>query len=213
MMRRSSRMFLSTGLVVILLASLGRTSEALAQVGAPKVDTGDTAWILISSALVLAMLVPGLALFYGGLVRSKNVLGTIMQSFMILAVVSLLWVLLGYSLAFGPDKGGVIGGLDGIGLNGVGAEPHPSYGPTIPHQAFMLFQLMFAAITPALITGAFAERKRFSAMILFSALGSVLVYVPIAHWIWGGGWLAKMGALDFAGGAMGRTTWRRITCR
>ncbi|WP_053382010.1 ammonium transporter [Nitrospira moscoviensis] len=178
-------------------------ASAWAQAAAPlKADTGDTAWVLISSALVLAMLAPGLALFYGGLVRSKNVLGTIMQSFMILAVVSLLWVLFGYSLAFGPDKGGVIGGVDWIGLNGVGAEPHPSYGPTIPHQAFMLFQLMFAAITPALITGAFAERKRFSAMVLFSALWSVLVYVPLAHWIWGGGWLAKMGALDFAGGAV-----------
>jgi ammonium transporter, Amt family len=177
-------------------------SQADAQAEVLKADTGDTAWVLVSSALVLAMVMPGLALFYGGLVRSKNVLGTIMQSFMILAVVSLLWVLFGYSLAFGPDKGGVIGGLDWIGLDGVGAAPHPSYGPTIPHQAFMVFQLMFAAITPALITGAFAERKRFSAMILFSALWSLLVYAPVAHWIWGGGWLAKMGALDFAGGAV-----------
>lgn len=177
-------------------------SRAEAQGAALKIDTGDTAWVLMSSALVLAMLMPGLALFYGGLVRSKNVLGTIMQSFMILAVVSLLWVLCGYSLAFGPDKGGVIGGLDWAGLSGVGAEPHPSYGPTIPHEAFMLFQMMFAAITPALITGAFAERKRFSAMILFAAMWSLLVYAPVAHWIWGGGWLAKMGALDFAGGAV-----------
>ncbi|ALA57695.1 ammonium transporter [Nitrospira moscoviensis] len=192
---------LSSGMVA--LTAVLMPASAWAQAAAPlKADTGDTAWVLISSALVLAMLAPGLALFYGGLVRSKNVLGTIMQSFMILAVVSLLWVLFGYSLAFGPDKGGVIGGVDWIGLNGVGAEPHPSYGPTIPHQAFMLFQLMFAAITPALITGAFAERKRFSAMVLFSALWSVLVYVPLAHWIWGGGWLAKMGALDFAGGAV-----------
>jgi ammonium transporter, Amt family len=177
-------------------------SQAEAQASALKIDTGDTAWVLISSALVLAMVVPGLALFYGGLVRSKNVLGTIMQSFMILAVVSLMWVSFGYSLAFGPDKGGVIGGWDWVGLSGVGAEPHPSYGPTIPHEAFMLFQLMFAAITPALITGAFAERKRFSAMILFAAMWSLLVYIPVAHWIWGGGWLAKMGALDFAGGAV-----------
>lgn len=185
-----------------MMAVLAVAGTAGAEAATPKIDTGDTAWVLISSALVLAMLVPGLALFYGGLVRTKNVLGTIMQSFMILAVVSLLWMLFGYSLAFGPDKGGVIGGLDWVGLSGVGAEPHQTYGPTIPHQAFMLFQLMFAAITPALITGAFAERKRFTSMVLFSSLWSVFVYMPVAHWIWGGGWLAKLGALDFAGGAV-----------
>jgi Amt family ammonium transporter len=156
----------------------------------------------MSSALVLVMVIPGLALFYGGLVRSKNVLGTIMQSFIILSLVSLMWILFGYSLAFGPDQYGVIGGLDWVGLRGVGMDPHPAYGPTIPHQAFMVFQLMFAAITPALITGAFAERKRFGAVILFSFLWSLLVYVPLAHWIWGGGWLSKLGALDFAGGAV-----------
>ncbi|QOJ37108.1 MAG: ammonium transporter [Nitrospira sp.] len=177
-------------------------AQAYAQSAPLKVDTGDTAWVLISSAFVLAMLVPGLALFYGGLVRSKNVLGTIMQSMIILSVVSVLWILVGYSLAFGPDQGGMIGGLDWIGLRGVGAEPHPVYAPTIPHQAFMLFQLMFAAISPALITGAFAERKRFTSVVLFAALWSLLVYVPLAHWIWGGGWLAKLGALDFAGGAV-----------
>jgi len=167
-----------------------------------KIDTGDTAWVLMSSALVLAMTVPGLALFYGGLVRSKNILGTIMHSLIILCLVSLLWIFFGYTLAFGPDKGGLIGGLDWIGLSGVGSDPHPVYGPTIPHQVFMLFQLMFAAITPALITGAFAERMRFSALLLFAALWSVVIYTPVAHWIWGGGWLAKMGALDFAGGAV-----------
>ena len=176
--------------------------DAGAQAAALKVDTGDTAWVLMSSALVLLMLIPGLALFYGGLVRSKNVLGTIMQSFMIMSVVSVLWIVAGYSLAFGPDHGGVIGGLEWIGLSGVGADPHATYGPTIPHTAFMLFQLMFAAITPALIAGAFAERKRFSAMVLFAALWSLVVYAPLAHWIWGGGWLARMGALDFAGGAV-----------
>ncbi|MDE3019854.1 MAG: ammonium transporter, partial [Nitrospirota bacterium] len=165
-------------------------------------DTGDTAWVLASSALVLAMIVPGLALFYGGLVRSKNVLGTIMHSFIILSLVSILWILVGYSLAFGPDVKGLIGGLDWIGLNGVGLDPHATYGPTIPHQAFMVFQMMFAAITPALITGAFAERIKFSALLLFSALWSLLVYCPIAHWLWGGGWLGKLGALDFAGGAV-----------
>ncbi len=185
-----------------LLASLGGLPEAQAQAAGLKIDTGDTAWVLVSSAFVLAMLVPGLALFYGGLVRSKNVLGTIMQSFVILSVVSLLWIFCGYSLAFGPDKGGVIGGLDWVGLNGVAAEPHPLYGPTIPHQAFMLFQMMFAAITPALIAGAFAERKRFTSLIVFSALWSLFVYVPVAHWLWGGGWLAKLGGLDFAGGAV-----------
>lgn len=166
------------------------------------VNGADTAWVLISSALVLAMIVPGLALFYGGLVRSKNVLGTIMQSFVVLCMISLLWVLGGYSLAFGPDVKGLIGGLDWIGLRGVGLTPHATYGPTIPHQAFMVFQLMFAAITPALITGAFAERMKFNALLMFSALWSLLVYCPIAHWLWGGGWLAGLGALDFAGGAV-----------
>lgn len=178
------------------------TAQGFAQSPAPKIDTGDTAWVLISSALVLVMVVPGLALFYGGLVRSKNVLGTVMQSFAILAVVSILWILLGYSLAFGPDKGGVIGGLDWAGLHGVGADPHSTYGPTIPHEAFMFFQLMFAAITPALIVGAVAERMRFGAAVTFSMLWSLIVYVPIAHWVWGGGWLGKLGALDFAGGAV-----------
>ncbi len=193
-------------LVCIGTAAMAQDTIGGSAAGAPsmslKADSGDTAWVLISSVLVLAMLMPGLALFYGGLVRTKNVLGTIMQSVMILSVVSLLWILFGYSLAFGPDKGGVIGGLDWIGLSGVGSEPHPVYGPTIPHQAFMLFQLMFAAIAPALITGAFAERKRFTSVVLFAAMWSVLVYVPLAHWIWGGGWLAQLGALDFAGGAV-----------
>jgi Amt family ammonium transporter len=168
----------------------------------PQIDPADTAWVLIASALVLAMIVPGLALFYGGLVRSKNVLGTIMHSFVILCVVSLLWILFGYSLSFGPDKWGLIGGMEWAGLREVGLSPHPAYGPTIPHQAFMIFQMMFAAITPALITGAFAERMKFSALLLFSVLWSVAIYCPIAHWLWGGGWLGKLGALDFAGGAV-----------
>jgi len=180
----------------------GWAQTATVEMGRSPVSAADTAWVLISSALVLVMIVPGLALFYGGLVRSKNVLGTIMQSFSILCVVSLLWVLVGYSLAFGPDIGGLIGSFDWVGLSGVGLVPHATYGPTIPHQAFMLFQLMFAAITPALITGAFAERMKFSALLLFSALWSILVYCPVAHWLWGGGWLADLGALDFAGGAV-----------
>lgn len=194
--------------IAILVASgwtMGCSGWVWAQsapASSPQVSAGDTAWILVSSALVLAMTSPGLALFYGGLVRSKNALGTIMHSYVILCLVSLIWVLGGYSLAFGPDKGGVIGGLDWAGLSGVGFAPHPSYGPTIPHQAFMVFQMMFAAITPALITGSFAERIRFSALLLFALLWSIFIYCPLAHWIWGGGWLSKLGALDFAGGAV-----------
>ena len=193
-----------TGSVAMAQDAPAPPAQTVAGAASPvlKIDTGDTAWVLTSSALVLAMTMPGLALFYGGLVRSKNVLGTIMHSVIILCLVSLMWILFGYSLAFGPDKGGVIGGLEWIGLSGVGSDPHPTYGPTIPHQVFMVFQLMFAAITPALITGAFAERMRFSALLLFAALWSVVVYTPVAHWIWGGGWLGKMGALDFAGGAV-----------
>ena len=196
------------GTLALFIGSVAMAQDATAQAGAGVatpvliIDTGDTAWVLMSTALVLAMTMPGLALFYGGSVRSKNVLGTIMHSAIILCMVSLIWILFGYSLAFGPDKGGIIGGLEWIGLNGVGSDPHPTYGPTIPHQVFMLFQLMFAAITPALITGAFAERMRFSALLLFAALWSVVIYTPVAHWIWGGGWLGKMGALDFAGGAV-----------
>jgi len=169
----------------------------------PKIDTGDTAWVLTSSALVLLMTAPGLALFYGGMVRQKNALGTLMHSFIIVALVSIQWVLWGYSLAFGPDKGGIIGGLEWIGLRGVGPTPNADYAATIPHQAFMLFQMMFAIITPALITGAFAERKRFSTFIIFVLAWATLVYDPLAHWVWGaGGWLRNLGALDFAGGTV-----------
>jgi ammonium transporter, Amt family len=170
---------------------------------ASKIDKGDTAWLLTSSALVLMMTAPGLALFYGGMVRQKNALATLMQSFIIMAVISIQWVLWGYSLAFGPDKGGLVGGLDWIGLSGVGGEPYDAYSKTIPHQVFMLFQMMFAIITPALITGAFAERKKFSAFLLFTVLWATIVYDPLAHWVWGdGGWLKKLGALDFAGGTV-----------
>ena len=189
--------------VVVLCAGAMIPDTAFAEtVAAAGISGADTAWVLVSAALVLAMTVPGLALFYGGLVRSKNVLGTIMQSFVILCLISLVWVLVGYSLAFGPDVNGLIGSLAWAGLRGVGLSPHAVYGPTIPHQAFMVFQLMFAAITPALITGAFAERMKFSALILFAVLWSLLIYCPIAHWVWGGGWLAGLGALDFAGGAV-----------
>src|SRR5207248_616092 len=147
---------------------------------------------------------PGLAFFYGGLVRRKNALATIMQSFIIIGLISVQWVLWGYSLAFGPDAfGGLIGRLDWIGLRGVGLDPDPDYAGTIPHQAYMIFQMMFAVITPALITGAFAERIRFKAFIFFSLLWATFVYDPIAHWVWGtGGWLHNLGALDFAGGTV-----------
>ena len=169
----------------------------------PKIDSGDTAWILTSSALVLLMTAPGLALFYGGMVRQKNALGTLMHSFIILCLISVQWVLWGYSLAFGPDKGGFIGGLDWVGLRGVGQTPNADYAATIPHQAFMLFQMMFAVITPALITGAFAERKKFSTFLIFVLAWATFVYDPLAHWVWGvGGWLRNLGALDFAGGTV-----------
>jgi Amt family ammonium transporter len=167
---------------------------------ATKIDTGDTAWVLVSTALVMLM-TPGLALFYGGMVRGKNVLGTIMQNFIAIAIVSVQWIMIGYSLSFGPDINGIIGSLDWVALNGVGIAPNPDYAPTIPHIAFMMFQAMFAVITPALITGAFAERMKFSSYLLFTLLWSTLVYDPVAHWVWGaGGWLKKMGTLDFAGG-------------
>ena len=169
----------------------------------PKIDSGDTAWVLMSSALVLLMTAPGLALFYGGMVRQKNALATLMQSFIILALISVQWVLWGYSLAFGPDHGGVIGGLDWVGLKGVTAVPNADYAATIPHTAFMLFQMMFAVITPALITGAFAERKKFSTFLVFILVWATVVYDPLAHWVWGvGGWLRGLGALDFAGGTV-----------
>jgi Amt family ammonium transporter len=146
---------------------------------------------------------PGLALFYGGLVRQKNVLSTIMHSFFMLGLISVFWVLIGYSLAFGPTIGGFIGGLDWVGLNGVGLEPNADYAATIPHQAFMIFQMTFAVITPALISGAFAERKRFKAFVVFTLLWATLVYAPVAHWVWGvGGWIRALGALDFAGGTV-----------
>jgi ammonium transporter, Amt family len=167
-------------------------------------NTGDTAWLLMATALVMVML-PGLALFYGGLVRRKNVLSTIMHSFFGLAIVSIVWVLVGFSLAFAPDVNGMglIGGLDFVGFMNVGLEPSTVYATTIPFVLFAAFQLMFAAITPALITGAFAERKRFGAFVLFTILWSILVYSPIAHWVWAtDGWLFTLGALDFAGGTV-----------
>jgi Amt family ammonium transporter len=162
-------------------------------------NTGDTAFLLLSAALVMLM-TPGLALFYAGMVRSKNALGTIMQSFIIIGVISLEWILWGYSMSFGPDKWGIIGSLEWFGLQGVALTPHPVYASTVPHQVFMIYQCMFAVITPALITGAFAERMKFGPFLIFTLLWATFVYNPLAHWIWGGGWLASLGALDFAGG-------------
>ncbi len=166
------------------------------------INGADTTWVLVSSALVMLM-TPGLAFFYGGLVRQKNILSTLMHSFFILALISVQWVLWGYSLAFSPSVGGFIGGLDWLGLQGVGMEPNADYAGTIPHYAFMAFQMMFAIITPALISGAFAERKRFAAFAVFALVWATVVYAPVAHWVWGvGGWIRTLGALDFAGGTV-----------
>ena len=165
-------------------------------------DTGDTAFVLVSSALVMFM-TPGLALFYGGMVRAKNVLSTVMHSMFALGLVSVLWVVVGYTLAFGPDKGGLIGGFDFLGFAGVGQEPNADLAATIPHVLFALFQMMFAIITPALITGAFAERMKFSGYVMFTAIWLLIVYAPVAHWVWApGGWIRELGALDFAGGTV-----------
>ncbi|MDP2924349.1 MAG: ammonium transporter [Candidatus Omnitrophota bacterium] len=165
------------------------------------INTGDTAWVLISSALVMLM-TPGLAFFYGGMVRRKNILGVLMQCFIILCALSVQWILFGYSLSFHPGQG-FWGGFGWFGLNGVGLEPYPDYAATIPHQAFMIFQAMFAIITPALIIGAFAERMKFSAFLIFTLLWATFVYDPLCHWVWGiGGWLRNLGALDFAGGTV-----------
>ena len=161
------------------------------------IDTGDTAWVLISAALVFVM-TPGLAFFYGGMVRSKNVLTTIMQSFFIIAMISVEWVILGYAMTFGTDIGGFIGSLDKVGLAGVGLNVLEN--GTIPELAFVAFQCMFAVITPALITCAFAERMRFAAFAVLILLWAIFIYNPMAHWVWGGGFLAELGALDFAGG-------------
>jgi len=179
---------------------------AAAAAAAPlKIDSGDTSWVLTSAALVMLMTIPGLALFYAGLVRKKNVLSILMQCFIITALVSVHWVIIGYTLAFGPDVAGkgIIGGLQWAFLNGVGLSPNDFYGTTIPHQAFMIFQCMFAVITPALIIGAFAERMKFSSFCVFVLLWATFVYDPLAHWVWGnGGILAKGGTLDFAGGTV-----------
>jgi len=175
---------------------------AAAEAPAPAIDTGDTAWMLTSAALVLFMTIPGLFLFYGGLVRSKNVLGMLMQNFSLVGLITIQWIVIGYSIAFSSGSS-FLGGLEWMGLNGVGAAPNPDYAATIPHQTFMFYQMMFAIITPALMTGAFAERMKFSTFLVFSLLWATFIYDPLAHWVWGvGGFLRNMGALDFAGGTV-----------
>jgi len=198
MQRDSIRMFLA--IMAFLSWSCWGSTVLAEDGGASPINAGDTAWVLTASVLVLAMIIPGLALFYGGMVRSKNVLSTMMHSFIAVCIVSVVWVFWGYSLAFAPDVGGVIGGLQWLGLSGVG--PEAISGSTIPHLAFMVFQLMFAGITVALISGAIAERMKFSAFFLFAMLWVTFIYAPLAHWVWGGGWLAGLGDLDFAGGTV-----------
>jgi len=197
--RKSQFWFFAAFLLFTVIATVVAAAEVSPE---EKVDTGDTAWLLTSAALVLLM-TPALAFFYGGLVRRKNVLSILMQCFMVTCLITIQWVLFGYSLAFGPDIKGVIGSLAWFGLKGVGLGPNPAYAATVPHQAFMIFQAMFAIITPALILGAFAERMKFSTFCVFSLLWATIVYDPVAHWVWGvGGFLRADGALDFAGGTV-----------
>jgi ammonium transporter, Amt family len=192
-MRKTGWTLLTTILCMVLSAPIAFAADD----AAAKIDTGDTAWVLISAALVFLM-TPGLAFFYGGMVKSKNVLSTIMQSFFIVALISVEWITIGYTMTFGTDINGFIGNLDKIGLAGVGLNVLAN--GTIPELAFVAFQCMFAVITPALITGAFAERMKFGAFVVFILLWAIFIYNPMAHWVWGGGFLATLGALDFAGG-------------
>lgn len=211
MKKRFSMFSLFLLLCLLMIPAMALADEAApaadaavtaAAAAAPALDTGDTTFVLVSAALVMLM-TPGLALFYGGMVRTKNVLSTIMQSFFILGLISVQWVLFGYTLAFGPDINHFVGDLSWLGLTGVGQEANADYAATIPHYAFMIFQAMFAVITVALITGAFAERMKFSAFVVFALIWSTLVYDPVAHWVWGvGGWMREKGILDFAGGTV-----------
>ncbi|MEA2625205.1 MAG: ammonium transporter, Amt family [Candidatus Binatota bacterium] len=201
-MATSRRRIHKSHVVRLSLLTSSFPAIAFAQDAAPKFDTGDTAWMLTSTALVLMMTIPGLALFYGGLVRSKNVLSTLMHSFFCAALISVTWVLYGYSMAFGPTVGGIIGNLDFAGLSGVLGTAN-ALAPTIPQLLFVAYQATFAIITPALISGTFAERMRFPAFALYMLLWSTLIYAPLAHWVWGGGWIGtQVGALDFAGGTV-----------
>jgi Amt family ammonium transporter len=201
----SNRILRTTLFVVVLLSLPYNTAwaQGFPTVVRPKIDSGDTAWMLVSTALVLLM-TPGLALFYAGMVRSKNVMSVLMQSFVACGLITLQWAFFGYSLAFGPDHHGLIGDLSWIGLNGVSeARADLDYAPTVPHLAYCMFQMMFAIITPALISGAIVERMKFGAYLLFIFLWATLVYDPLAHWVWGAhGWLRSAGVLDFAGGTV-----------
>ncbi|TWT25271.1 ammonium transporter [Planomicrobium sp. CPCC 101110] len=200
MIGKSSQFFISFLIVVLISVFFGATS-AFAATPAVQIDSGDTTWMLVATAIVIFMHVPGLALFYGGLVSDRNVVSTMMHSFVSLLVVTIVWMLWGYSLAFGTDIGGFIGGLDYLGFNGVG--PEAAFGTyTIPHYMFAIFQGAFAAITVAIISGGIAGRISFPAWILFSAVWVTVIYAPMAHWVWGGGWLAQLGELDFAGGTV-----------
>lgn len=202
-MRAIPKRWAAASLTVLLALVLPAACQAAAPgAGVPAVNSGDTAWLLAASALVLLM-TPGLALFYGGMVRRKNVITTMLQVFAAMAIVSVEWVLFGYSLAFGPDVHHLIGSLAWIGFRHVGAAPDPAYAPHIPAETYAIFQMMFAVITPALIVGGLAERMRFKAFLIFTALWAVCVYDPLAHWVWGaGGWLHNLGVLDFAGGTV-----------
>jgi ammonium transporter, Amt family len=191
---------ISISILVILLTLFVGSAFADESSAAVPISAGDTGWVLTSSALVLLMTIPGLALFYGGMVRNKNVLSTMMHSFISVCIVSIVWVFWGYTIAFGSDVGGIMGSFEFFGLSGVGTEAFP--GTAIPQLAFMVFQLMFAGITVALISGAIAERMKFSAFVLFAVLWATFIYSPLAHWVWGGGWLSKLGSLDFAGGTV-----------
>jgi ammonium transporter, Amt family len=200
MARRRSSILLLAGTAAVAVCLSAGSAEAAQAAAKPAVDSGDTAWVLMSAALVMLM-TPALAFFYGGLVRRKNMLSVLMQCLMILCLISVQWVVLGYSMSFGPDRGGLVGSLQWMFLNGVGMEPNADYAATIPHEVFMMFQMMFAVITPALIIGAFAERMKFSALCVFSLLWATLVYDPVAHWVWGtGGFMKQWGVIDFAGG-------------
>lgn len=199
-MRKVNRGLLGVAGFFILMgiSTLALAADAVV----PAINTGDTAWVLMSAALVFLMM-PGLAFFYGGLVRKKNMLSVLMQCFILMCIITLQWVIFGYSLSFGPDIKGMIGSLSWAGLHGVGLEPFADYSATVPHQAFMIYQAMFAIITPGLILGAFAERMKFSAFVVFSLLWATFVYDPVCHWVWGvGGFLRNSGALDFAGGTV-----------
>jgi Amt family ammonium transporter len=199
--RHKLRGLIAGAAATVAAGAWAQEAAEAAAAAAPTIDTGDTAWVLTSTMLVLLMTIPGLALFYGGLVRKKNVLSVLAQCFFITCMVSVVWALLGYSLAFGDDIKGVIGGLNFAMLSGIGADPLPN-ASTIPGTVWVVFQMTFAIITPALIVGAFAERMKFAAFAVFMLLWSLLVYSPVCHWVWGGGFIGGWGALDFAGGTV-----------